>query len=523
MNGSFWLGVAVAVVPVAAVVWLLAARAYRSRSNQMLTHLGGGGPGDTLRDALRRALSDAQLEIVYPRFGQGGWVNELGEEALAPAPSAGRVMTPIDRGGKPVAALIHDPSLLRNPKLLHAAAEAASLAIDNEQLKADLRADLIHANSARLRIIEAGDRELQRVERNLHDGAQQRLVGLALVLRLASRSAAGDATVTGLLDDAAGELDAAIAELRELTRGIHPAIVNDAGLADALEVLAERPGVPVSVQVDLPGRLPERVEVGAYYLVSEALTNTNKHARAQRATVRAEVIDGVLRLVVSDDGVGGAAAKPGSGLEGMADRVKGLGGDLVIDSAAAGGTVITADIPLAAPVQTDDERRRMRCLKWIGWESWEMPGEAFEQITEEDNLVNAKGVVLCAGGNAQLQPLEREWLAGYHTTAGTPEWVIEATRTYDDSDTLTELMQIPGALPTARSMVFDALRMLSADGPLTAAEIERVERAAGEIGLQREVVTELREIVLAAEALRHRRFDAISAPMLPELGRPAES
>ena len=252
-----------------------------NRLAAVIADLGTGGPGDTLRDALRRALADPDLEIVYPRFGSGGWIDELGERTTAPADVAGRAFTSVDRGGKPVAGLVHDPALLRHPQRLRAATDAASLGIDNERLKAELRAELLDAQASRARLVDAGDRELQRVERNLHDGAQQRLVGLALMLRLAARKAEGDRGVTELLADAARELEDALAELRELTRGIHPAIVSDAGLGAALETLAERPGVPVELHVDLPERLPELVEVGAYYLVAEALTNTNKHAAAR--------------------------------------------------------------------------------------------------------------------------------------------------------------------------------------------------------------------------------------------------
>lgn len=140
--------------------------------------------------------------------------------------------------------------------------------------------------------------------------------------------------MTELLTDAASDLDEALGELRELSRGLHPAIVTDAGLGGALETLAERPGVPVNLSLDLPGRLPDVVEVGAYYLVAEALANAKKHAEAHQVTVRATVENGSLRVTVSDDGRGGATARSGSGLEGLADRVGALGGHLVVDSLA---------------------------------------------------------------------------------------------------------------------------------------------------------------------------------------------
>ena len=470
---------------------------------------------ESVRDALRRALADPHLEILYPRVGTGGWINDLGEGTTTPTPACGRAFTAIDRGGKPVAGLVHDAALLDDPERLHAATEAASLAIDNERLKAQLRGQLAEVQASRARIVDAGDRELRRVERNLHDGAQQRFVGLALTLRLASRRAVGDAALTELLAEAAHELDDALAELRELARGIHPAIVDDAGLGGALETLAERPGIPVDLDIDLPGRLPEPVEVGAYYVVAEALTNVNRHANAHRATVQATVADGALRVAVSDDGTGGARATPGSGLEGLADRVSALGGELGVDSPAGRGTVVFADIPLAAPPDVDVERRRMTALKWIGWDNWEAPGELYEQITHEDNLTAAKLILLCAGGNGRLTAREREWLAGYLTAAGDAEWVIEEAKAYDDTDTIEDLLRVPGVPSIARAMLYDALRVCASDGPLTPEELGRVERAADALGIARDVVAELHAIVVAEHALRDRRYELVVAPVLP--------
>ncbi|MCA1693477.1 MAG: histidine kinase, partial [Actinobacteria bacterium] len=427
----------------------------------------------------------------------------------------GRAFTPIDRGGKPVAALIHDPALLGDPQRLQAATEAASLAIDNERLKAQLHAQLAEVHASRARIVDAGDRELRRVERNLHDGAQQRLVGLALMLRLASREAAGDQLMSELIADATRELDDALTELRKLARGIHPAIVDDAGLDGALETLAERPGIPVELNVDVPERLPQAVEVGAYYLVAEALTNVNKHANATQATVRATVADGALHVAVSDDGRGGAGAAPGSGLEGLADRVTALGGQLSIDSKPGGGTIVSADIPLVVPSDVKADRRRLTALKWIGWENWEAPGELYEQLTEDDNLLDIKAVLLCAGGNSHLTPRQREWLTGYHTAAGSSDRAIELIKTYDDADTIEGLMQLPGMSMIGRGILYETLRACSSDGPLTPEELDRVQRGADAMGIPRETVAELHEIVIAEQTLRDRRYELIVAPVLP--------
>jgi signal transduction histidine kinase len=513
---DLWLQLVAGAAPLILVAWFLLARTADERLAFALAGLGAGGPDNTVRDALRRVLADPDLEIVYAQVGSGGgWITGLGEHTAQPVPQARRAFTPIARDGKPVAGLVHDRGLLRHPRRLQAAVDAASLALDNERLKAQLRAELLQMRASRSRIVAAGDRELQRVERNLHDGAQQRLVGLALMFRLASRRAAGDAELTALLADAARELSDAISELRELTRGIHPAIVDDTGLRGALESLAERPGLPVDLQVDLPDRLPEVVEVAAYYLVAETLTNANKHAQAARVTVQAHVLDGVLRLIVSDDGVGGAEPSPRSGLQGMADRIGALGGDLMIDSPLGSGTTVAADIPLAQAELTDDEQRRMTALRWFVHENWEMPGEVVDQISDEDNLIAGKVMLLAAGGNARITEREREWLIGYLTAARDADWVIEAVATYDDSDTLEALMQLPGIPETVRGMLYDAIRMCASDGPLTPDELGHLERSADELGVTRDELDELRAIVEADTTLRRRRFNTIAAPVLP--------
>lgn len=473
-----------------------------------------GGGGETVRDALRRSLGDPELEIVYPRVGSGGWIDEFGELSATTADAPGRTLTAIARGGRPIAALVHDPSLLDDPDRLHAATEAASLAIDNERLKAQLRAQLAEVQASRARIVDAGDRELRRVERNLHDGAQQRLVGLALLLRMASRKAEGDPAVAGLLADATHELDDALRELRELARGIHPAIVDDAGLAAALETLAERPGVVVELHVDVPDRLPEAVEVGAYYLVAEALTNVNKHAGASRAVVRAAVTDGRLEVSVSDDGTGGAVARPGSGLEGLSDRLRALGGGIGIESDPDRGTTVSAGIPLSLPPDTVLERRRLTATAWLGWENWEAPAELYEQITDDDNFLHGRVTLLCIGGNSTITAREREWQRGYLTAAGFSEHTLDAVEYYDDSDSLEALIQEPGMATVARGLLYDAIRIGSADGPLTPDELEHVHRAADLMAIPRDLVDELARIVREEQALRTRRYELIVAPVL---------
>jgi len=219
-------------------------------------------------------------------------------------------------------------------------AELVALALANAEARRELAA-------SRARIVETGDAERRRLERNLHDGAQQRLVGLALTLQQCGRvldDAGGESR--DLLRRAEAELTAALAELRELARGIHPAILTDRGLVPALEMLAGRTSLPVDLSASLDERLPAPVEAAAYYIVAEALTNASKHAGAARVRVDVRLLDGDALVEVADDGVGGADRKRGSGLRGLGDRIDALGGRLELESPAGAGTLVRARLPV---------------------------------------------------------------------------------------------------------------------------------------------------------------------------------
>jgi signal transduction histidine kinase len=209
-----------------------------------------------------------------------------------------------------------------------------------------VRAQLETVKESRTRIATAADEERRRIERDLHDGAQQRLVALALELRSAQRTLgqAADPELDRLLASTADELQVAVEELRSLAQGIHPGTLTQAGLGSALESLAARMPVPVTVEA-LAERLSPEVEATAYFVASEALTNVAKHARASKATVRARRDDGTLVVEVSDDGVGGARPDAGSGLRGLADRVEAQGGRLRVESAPGSGTRVVGEIP----------------------------------------------------------------------------------------------------------------------------------------------------------------------------------
>jgi signal transduction histidine kinase len=200
--------------------------------------------------------------------------------------------------------------------------------------------------ASRARIVTAGDQARRRIERDLHDGTQQRLVSLVLDVRAAERALPPEPELRAQLAHVADELTGALDDLRDLSRGIHPAILSEGGLGPALAALAVRSAVPVELDVDLTSRLPERVEVGAYYVISEALANAAKHARASVAHVALAVRHGKLHLSVRDDGIGGAVRGPGSGLVGLTDRVEALGGRIYLVSPTGQGTALSADLPL---------------------------------------------------------------------------------------------------------------------------------------------------------------------------------
>jgi signal transduction histidine kinase len=244
--------------------------------------------------------------------------------------------------------VVHDESLTEERDLLRAVGGAAALTLENERLAAELRARIEELRASRARIVQAGDDERRRVERDLHDGAQQRLVALALNLNLARGSFDRDPDAAlELIDDAVKELTETTAELRELARGIHPAILTDRGLDAAVNALAERASLPVEVGAVPAGRLAAPVESTAYFVIAEALTNVARYAQASYAEVDVARDNGTLVVEVRDDGIGGADPDRGSGLRGLGDRVAAVDGQLLVTSEPGAGTVVHAEIPCA--------------------------------------------------------------------------------------------------------------------------------------------------------------------------------
>ena len=452
-------------VPIAFLLGILRSRLARGSVAGLALAVGQGAP---LRDALAAALGDPSLELAY--FVEGGrrLVDREGRGFELPPPGSGRAAAMVETDGRRIGAIVHDESLAEEPELVESVAATVALALDNERLEAELRAQYEflttmvdtapslllsvdvegrirnlnpatveasgHADAeevsgrffwdvfidvsereamigrfraaapdfppseyenaftnargerrviawrsapvvdeagrvvrivaggldvtdrkrqeeelraSRTRLVAAGDEARRRLERNLHDGAQQRLVSLSVALRLAQARLAEDPEGAGeMLAQAGEELRLALEELRELARGIHPAVLSDRGLAAALRSLADRS--PLPVELEAPARrLPEPIEAAAYYVVSEALANVVKHAGATGASVRVAAPDGRVVVEVADDGVGGADPGGGSGLRGLADRVAVLDGRLDVESPPGGGTRVVAEIPLS--------------------------------------------------------------------------------------------------------------------------------------------------------------------------------
>ena len=334
--------VAGGIVPVALLVGLLRTRLHRSGVADLVVELGSLPSTSRMRDAIARCLGDPSLELAFWLPTTGRYVDSEGI-ATEPREDPARAITVLEHDGRRIAALVHDPSLLDEPELVEAVRAAASLALENAQLQSELRAQLAEVRASRARIVEAGDAERRRLERDLHDGAQQRLLGIRLALQLARGQLGDERAVDQLLADADGEVVGALEELRALARGIHPAILTDDGLEPALAALARRSPVPVELAV-CAERLPGPVEAAAYFVAGEALANVVKHGHASRVEIHATRTNGRLVIDITDDGNGGADAG-GAGLRGLRDRVEALDGRLEVDSPPGVGTRVTAAIP----------------------------------------------------------------------------------------------------------------------------------------------------------------------------------
>ena len=335
------------VVPAAFLAGLLRSRLARGGLAQLFRELGGMR-GEALQAGLARTLGDPTLVLAYRQPDVVGHADAAGRPVLVPPVTPDRASVTIELDGTEVAAIVYDAALDDDPEMVEAVRAAATMALENERLLAESEARLAEVQASRQRIVAAGDAERRRLERDLHDGAQQRLVALSLQLRMIRSDIRRDPDhAERLAASASDELAHSLQELRELARGIHPATL-DQGLASALESLATRSPVGTAVSCDAPEHVPRAVELAVYFVACEALANVGKYAQATAASVRLSRTATGVAIEIADDGVGGADAAHGSGLHGLADRVEALHGQLLVTSPPGAGTVITAELPCAS-------------------------------------------------------------------------------------------------------------------------------------------------------------------------------
>jgi signal transduction histidine kinase len=335
---------ALGVVAVVFLADLLRGRWAQAAVTDLVVELSEPAEAATLRAKLARALGDPSLVLGYWLPEAGGYVDDAGRSVLLPELGSGRGVTLIEQGGERIGALVHDAAVLDDAALVDAVASAAKMAVSNVRLQAEVRDRVDELRASRRRLVEAGDEQRRRLERELREGAERRLSGVAELLGETRRDA-GETPAGSLLGDAEGELQHALTELRELAHGIHPAELIEGGLAVALTGLARRS--PVPVELELPSeRLPAPLEAAAYFVCSEALANVAKYARASRVTIDVARTGSRVVVAIADDGVGGADPTRGSGLRGLADRVEALGGQLRVESPRGGGTRLLAEIAL---------------------------------------------------------------------------------------------------------------------------------------------------------------------------------
>jgi signal transduction histidine kinase len=336
-------GLAGVVFPVGFLLGLVRARLARAGIADLAMELGRGVPLGGLRDTLARALRDPTLQVAFPAPSGDGFVDSSGQPIeLTAVTGRERGITYLEREGETLAAFVYDPAIEReDPGRVEAVGSMARLALENERLAAQVRAQLEEVRASRARIVDAADAERRRIERDLHDGAQQRLVALAMRLDQARE---GSAESAALIDATTAELLTAIQEVRDLAHGLHPTILTDSGLAAAIEALAERTPFPI-VSTVTERRFPAEVEATAYYVVAEALTNIARYAQATEVRIDVTARDGLLVVEVADNGRGGADPATGTGLRGLGDRLATVGGELSVKSQAGTGTVVTATLP----------------------------------------------------------------------------------------------------------------------------------------------------------------------------------
>jgi signal transduction histidine kinase len=334
--------VVVAGIAIGLTLDLVLARWTQATVTGLVVDLGEAAEAGTLRDCLASALGDHSLVVGYRLANRGVYVDDRGREVEL-AEAGDRRVTIVRDGDEPLAALVHDAGVLADPALVEAVAAAARIAVVNARLQAEIGHQVGELDASRRRLVEAGDAERRRLERELREGAERRLAAVQALLEEAAARAKGGVGTT--LVQTQTKLERTRSELHEFARGVHPRILIDGGLLAALRELSDRSALPVGLTVPKV-RFAPPVEAAAYFVCSEALANAGKHAAASRAQIDVEERDGSLIVSVRDDGRGGATLHGGSGLRGLADRVQALGGRLSVMSPTGGGTQIVAELPL---------------------------------------------------------------------------------------------------------------------------------------------------------------------------------
>jgi len=339
-----------AAVPIGFLLGLLRTHFDWSLVGRLVVELGGAPSPERIEAMVAATLHDPSVQLGYWSPAAQAFIGAAGDR-IEPVATATRAVAMVDRNGQSIAAIVHDPALLEDPGLVASVSAAVGLAIENQSLTAELQTQLDEVRASRARIVSAADAERARLERDIHDGAQQRLLALMIELRIAREAVGEDPNpeLVPRLDRAMTSLRSATDELRELARGVRPAILADAGLGPAVRTLAEHSGCPVELSIDLNGRLDAAVESAAYFVVAESLANVVRHASATvaRVAISTESDPGRIVVAVTDDGVGGASVNRGSGIRGLKDRVEALGGQLTVDSRAGKGTRIRVELPCA--------------------------------------------------------------------------------------------------------------------------------------------------------------------------------
>lgn len=344
---------AMAAVPVTFVAGIAHTRNMRARVADLMRITREGADRGLWAESLARTLRDDSVRVYWWDEERGRYVDAAGNLIDSQEEGRGHSILPVaSPSGLPIALIRHDRVLTDNMRLLDGVSSALRLSVDNGRLRSDLERTLEQVRQSRQRIVEAGDEARRRIERDLHDGAQQQLVSLGMRLRLAANSArsAGQEQLAEELEDAIATLNQGLKELRELAHGIHPSLLSQGGLALAVPELAGRCPVPVEVDVQADGRLPELIESTAYFAIAESLANIAKHSQATRAWIRARVEGDRVVIEVRDNGVGGASLDAGSGVLGIADRIEAVGGELELVSPRGSGTTVTVRMPLHPPI-----------------------------------------------------------------------------------------------------------------------------------------------------------------------------